>query len=74
MTLPRYEAICKHWERVPPLAVSAAAIAAKMGVTRPKSKGADEQEKSSSRQSLFDMLGGAGFNTETPAWLREATT
>jgi hypothetical protein len=74
MTLPRWEEICKHWERIPPLSISAAAIAAHIGVKRPKPRAEAEQERQSSRQGLFDMLGGAGFSTETPAWLRAATT
>lgn len=72
--MPRWEAICKHWERIPPLSVSAAAIAVQAGVKRPKPRAEADQERQSSRQSLFDMLGGAGFNTETPAWLRQAMT
>lgn len=76
MTLPRYAAICEHWDRVPPLAISAAAIAASMGVKREKAKAAaDEQEQANNRQGLFDMLGGAaGFKTETPEWLRQQAT
>lgn len=74
MTLPRFDAICKHWERVPPLAVSAAAIAARMGVVRQQAAKPDEQERAASRQGLFDMLagGGAGINREVPEWLRAA--
>lgn len=75
MTLPRYEAVCAHWERVPPISVSAAAIAASMGVKRQKvGKGAGEQERTANRQGLFDMLGGAGFKSETPEWLRQQAT
>jgi hypothetical protein len=78
MTLPRFEAICKHWERVPPLAITAAAIASRMGVAMHKATAKahvqDEQEKTASRQGLFDMLagGGSGINREVPEWLREA--
>jgi hypothetical protein len=74
MTLPRWEVICKHWERIPPLSISVAAIGDRMGVTRPKPRAQADQDKQANRQGLFDMLGGAGFSTETPAWLRQATT
>lgn len=67
MTLPRYEAICAHWEKVPPLSVSASVIAQSLGATRPKKAA---KEETNDRQALFDMLGGAGFNTEKPEWLR----
>jgi hypothetical protein len=80
MTLPRFEAICKHWERVPPLAVSAAAIASRMGVVRQQAAAAkaerqDDQDRAASRQALVDMVGGAGgINREVPEWLRAAMT
>jgi len=74
MTLPRYEAICAHWQRVPPVAISASQIAQSLGAQqRPASRaraGADEAERVASRQGLFDMLGGAGFNQRAPEWLQ----
>ncbi len=70
MTLPRYEAIAEHWEKVPPLSVSAAAIAQAMGVKREAPKRKGEQDL----QGLFETLGGAGFKTEKPTWLQEPTT
>lgn len=76
MTLPRYEAICDHWERIPPLSVSASVIAQSLGASKPKAKaqkgGQKPQAQGNSvndRQALFDMLGGAGFSTEKPEWL-----
>jgi len=71
MTLPRYQAICEHWERVPPLSVSASVIAQSLGATRPKKKA--EAEQANNRQSLLDMLGGAGFSREKPEWQRQTT-
>lgn len=77
--MPRLDAICKHWEKVPPLAVSAAAIASRMGVVRQqaaaKSEQQDDQERATNRQALVDMVGGAGgVNREVPEWLRAAMT
>ena len=75
MTLPRYEAICAHWERVPPVSVSAAALARRYEAiaAAPKKKVAAEADRTSQRQALFDMLGGAGFSAEKPEWLRATT-
>ena len=79
MTLPRYEAICDHWERIPPLSVSASVIAQSLGASKPKPKArggkkgrAPEAHGVNDRQALFDMLGGAGFSTEKPEWLATA--
>ena len=70
MTLPRYEAICEHWERIPPLSVSASVIAQSLGASKPKPKAQKAQAHGTNdRQALFDMLGGAGFSTEKPEWL-----
>jgi len=73
MTLPRYEAICEHWQRVPPLAVSTWAIAQSLGASKPtaaKKKAGNEEQKSNDRQAFLDMLGGAGFKqVGKPEWL-----
>lgn len=76
MTLPRYEVICAHWERVPPVSVSAAALARRYEAigAAPKKKGAAEADRTGQRQALLDMLGGVGFASEKPEWLRAATT
>lgn len=77
MTLPRYGAICDHWAKIPPLAVSASVIAQILGAEKPKPrlKGeAEEMEQASNRQALMDLLGGAGFNQRAPEWLTETTT
>lgn len=82
MTIPRFVAICAHWQKVPPVAVSAARIAEALGVKvapAPASSTAglqDEKERAASRQALVDMIGGAGggVNTEMPEWLRAAMT
>lgn len=70
MTLPRLASIAAHWEKVPPLAVSAAAIAAALGVKRD----APAPTKKQDPQALFDALGGGGFSMEKPTWLTAATT
>ena len=80
MTLPRLDAIVAHWEVVPPLAVSVAAIASVLGVGRSSTKapakksGAGAAKEVQDAQALIDLLGGAGFSTEKPAWLRAETT
>jgi hypothetical protein len=69
MTIPRLEAIAKHWETVPPLSASVAAIGAALGVTRQRAA-----PKAQNAQALFDMLGDMPgvVKTEKPEWLREA--
>lgn len=71
MTLPRLEKIVAHWDAVPPLSVSVAAIASVLGVgrkgPRPSAKPREEDPR-----ALIDLLGGAaGFSmsTKRPAWL-----
>lgn len=75
MTLPRYEAICAHWERVPPVSVSAAALARRYEAigAAPKKKAVAEADRTNQRQALLDMLGGVGFASEKPEWLRATT-
>lgn len=68
MTLPRLDVIVEHWKKVPPLAVSVAAIATALGVGREKA--ATKKKTASSAAELFDLLGGTGFSTSKPEWLR----
>lgn len=84
MTLPRLDAIVKHWEAVPPLSVNLAAIASVLGVgraapSRPVAPALDADGKlktiepdEEKTRALFDMLGGAGgFTTDNrPDWLK----
>jgi hypothetical protein len=73
MTLPRFDAIVASWEKVPPLSVSAATIAAQLGAKREK-KGGKAANDEQNPQQLFEMLGGAaGFSMEKPEWLRATT-
>ncbi len=59
MTLPRYQAICDHWARVPPLAVSAAGIAQYLGAIKSQQPAAKQpEERADNRQALLDMFGG----------------
>lgn len=77
MTLPRYEVICAHWERVPPVSVSAAALARRYEAlaAAPRKKAAPKSDdRASQRQSFLEMLGQMGFSSEKPEWLRAATT
>lgn len=69
MTLPRLDVIVAHWKKVPPLAVSVAAIATALGVGREK-EAPKKKKTASSAAELFDMLGGAGFSTSKPEWLK----
>lgn len=72
MTIPRYQAICEHWERIPPVAVSASLIAQSLGAMklRKSTTKAKEDDRASTRQSLMDMLGGVGFSKQKPDWLK----
>jgi hypothetical protein len=70
MTLPRLDAVLAHWENVPPLSVSTASIAAALGVQRATPKKVDQAQNA---QELMDLLGGAGFKSEKPEWLKTAT-
>ncbi len=72
MTLPRYRAICDHWERAPPLGVSTWIIAQSLGAKKAAPKARTEAEKTESLQGLFEMMGagGSGFSAEKPEWLR----
>lgn len=75
MTIPRLTAIVAHWERVPPASVSLASIAAALGArSKPAQSAAAAQpaQKEQNRQALFEALGGQGFSTEKPAWLKAA--
>ena len=78
--MPRYAAICARWERVPPLSVTASIIAQSLGAMKapaPKKAGGggvkEAADAVSNRQSLIDLLGGVGFATEKPEWLRTGT-
>lgn len=62
MTLPRMEAIAKHWETVPPLSVSLASIAAALGVKR--------SDKKETGQDMGELIGALGGIAEKPAWLK----
>jgi hypothetical protein len=72
MTLPRFDAIVAHWEAVPPLSVSVAAIASVMGVGRPAQK-RDKPKAAVGNDGkmleLVEMLGASGFANEKPPWL-----
>jgi len=72
MTLPRYRAICAHWERSPPLGVTAWAIAQSMGAKKAQPKAKTEEQKGESLQGLLEMMGAgnSGFSAEKPEWLR----
>lgn len=72
MTLPRYEAICAHWEKTPPLSVSAWVIAQSLGAKKDGNKrvAADSRGQENDRQALFDMLGASGFSTKKPDWAK----
>lgn len=73
VTLPRLDAIIKHWQQVPPLSVSAAAIASALGVgpaAKREKKTSGEQDPS----ALLEMLGASGFASEKPKWLNETAT
>lgn len=74
--MPRYGAICDHWAKIPPLAVSASVIAQMLGAEKPKPRPKGKEEElanASNRQALLDLLGGAGFNQKAPEWLTETT-
>lgn len=63
MTLPRMEAIAKHWEKIPPLSVSLAGIAAALGVKR-------EEKKDESQQNLDELAAIFGGVSGRPEWLK----
>lgn len=69
MTLPRWETICAHWEKTPPLAVTAWVIAQGLGAKREAPK--TRESKVSQAQELMELLGGAGsgFSQRKPEWL-----
>lgn len=68
MTLPRLDAVARHWKRVPPPSSSIAAIAVALGAVRQGSDAARQEP-----QQLLDALGGTqGFGSEVPEWLRAA--
>jgi hypothetical protein len=80
MTLPRYHEICEHWRKVPPVALTAAAIARYFGAipaAPPPAAGQSnetDEERVGKRQALMDLLGGAdGFKQEKPKWLTTST-
>lgn len=80
MTLPRYHQICEHWKKVPPVAVTAAALARYFGAIGPApapaagQSGESDEERAGKRQALMDLLGGAdGFKQEKPQWLTTST-
>ena len=75
--MPRYRAICDHWERTPPLSVSAWVIAQSLGA-KPAAKRArkpdvvPDAERAGNRQALIDMFGGTpgmGLAKGKPEWL-----
>jgi hypothetical protein len=72
MTLPRWKVICGHWERVPPLSVSASFIAQSMGAARPKKKAKAVNEESEMQSLMVELGSSAGFSSEKPEWLRTA--
>jgi len=61
MTLSRMEAVAKHWEKVPPVSVSLAAIAAVLGVKRE-----EKQEAAGNIEELAGLFGGV---SRRPEWL-----
>jgi hypothetical protein len=73
MTLPRYRAICDHWERSPPLGVTAWAIAESLGAKKKTpTKRKDDPKKGGDLQGLLELLGGGGSGfsrSERPAWM-----
>ena len=76
MTLPRYRAICEHWERTPPLGVTAWAIAESLGAKKagPKRRaekaGMSKAAEAENWNGLMELFGnpGAGFSAEKPEW------
>jgi hypothetical protein len=87
MTWPRYEAMCKEWERTPPLNVSVHLIAQSLGAaSAPAAKppppkpgkqaapaaAAEDPERVRARQEMFEALGASGFATKKPDWLKKA--
>lgn len=58
MTLPRLEAIVKHWDEVPPLSVSAAQLATYFGVSKARSQPAKKRGKKQDAGELISMFGG----------------
>lgn len=77
MTLPRYAAICAHWETTPPLSVTAWVIAQSLGAKPKKPVAAPGKENSAGdRQALLDLFGaaGSGLTQGKPEWLKAATT
>lgn len=64
MTIPRMEAISRRWQRIPPLSVLVANIAAALGWQPPNEPAGD-----GNIQELVDLMGSGSFATEKPAWL-----
>lgn len=67
MTWPRYTAICALWRDTPPLSVSAAAIAARLGAI--ELRAAKQDDRRAQRQELLEQAGGLGMGSGLPDWL-----
>lgn len=80
MTWPRYLAICAMWRETPPLHVSAAALAYRMGALEQKAqprpaqaKAEGRDEKKAQRDDLIAHLAGKeGVRSGLPGWLKAA--
>ncbi len=74
--MPRYRAMLDHWQRHPPLGVTAWAIAESLGAKKkPVPVDMKKQQDGSDMQGLLELLGGgdSGFSaTEKPQWLTTA--
>lgn len=60
MTIPRLQAMSDYWQEHPPLHQLVATF---LGV---KSKAPKEQDNA----SLLELVGGGGFSSEKPEWLK----
>jgi len=63
MTLPRMESVMKHWDKIPPVSVTLAGIAAALGVKREEKKEVD----AGNIEELARLFG--GVSKGRPEWL-----
>jgi hypothetical protein len=66
MTMQRMDAIGKHWEQVPPLAICVAGLLNALTGGKSSKKQVVKQQDP---RELFEMLGASGFKQEKPEWL-----
>ena len=64
--MPILDEIAEAWDEVPPLCVSVAGIYYSL-------TGGKKEQKRGDPTALRDMLGGSGFSSEAPSWLRTTT-